>query len=66
MTDVLSQAPANAPHHVRKAAEEIRPAVETFTAWAAATARAGGETTLLPPMRISVAALQDLAAWLDS
>jgi hypothetical protein len=66
MTDVLSQGGNHVYGYARRDAAAIRPAVETFTAWAAATARAGGDTTLLPPIRISVAALQDLAAWLDS
>lgn len=66
MTDVLIQAQTNSPLYVAERAEKVRPAYDTFKAWADATARAGGETVQLPPIRISVAALQDLAAWLDS
>lgn len=66
MTDVISQPAPHAPAYRFREAEDARAAVETFMAYAAASVRAGGQTTLLPPMRIRVDALSRLVAAIET
>lgn len=66
MTDVLHQAQTNSPAYVADKAAKIRPDVDAFLNYCRKSAAAGGETTLLPPIRIGVDALRQLADWIES